>query len=84
MSVEERAARAATFRAALQDGVIKEVLDEIEAQFTSDWKTARTPDERENCWRAVNILSLLRQKMGTISVEPKLHSADVTQIRRAR
>lgn len=81
MTPNERAGRAMRFRALIEDGEIKELLDEIEATFTNEWKAAQTADERENCFRAVRILSLLRQHMAAIVAGER---DKVTAIRRAK
>lgn len=81
MQPHERAARSAIFRAALEDGVISETLADIESQFVEEWKRARSSDERENLWRSVNILQMLRQRMGAIAAGER---DSVTAIRRVK
>jgi hypothetical protein len=63
----ERSARASIFRAAIEDGVLGETLDAIEAQFTAEWKTTFAADERDNLWRSVRVVQLLRQHMASIA-----------------
>lgn len=67
MQPYERQARAIQFRAALEDGVISIVLDDIESQFVNEWKQARDVDERENCHRSIRILGLMRSHMAAIA-----------------
>lgn len=85
MNQLERAQRAATFRAALEDGVIKDTLDHIETIFTDQWKAAQTVDERENCHKTIRILGLLRLHMASIanSERGEVQHHSVTAIRRA-
>lgn len=66
MTREERQARSITFRAALEDGVIRACLDDLEAQFTNEWKAAGTMEERENLFRTVRVLTLLRSHAASI------------------
>ena len=66
MNANQRAGRAAIFRAALEDGVIKECLDDIEARFIESWKVTHDERERNNLWRSVHILNMLRQQMSMI------------------
>ena len=79
MNANQRAGRAAIFRAALEDGVIRESLDEIEAQMIATWKTTFDERERDNLWRSVHILNLLRQNLGMIAA-----GDTVTALRRAK
>jgi hypothetical protein len=67
MTPNERQARALTFRAALEDGVLRETLDAIEEQFTKEWKVAASTDERENLWRSIRIIGLMRSHMASIA-----------------
>lgn len=66
MTREERQSRSITFRAALEDGVLRTCLDDLEAQFTNEWKSANTLEERENLFRTVRILNLLRSHAASI------------------
>lgn len=66
MTREERQARSIQFRAALEDGVIRACLDDLEVQFTNEWKAANTVEERENLFRTVRVLNLLRSHAASI------------------
>lgn len=66
MTREERQARSITFRAAMEDGIIRACLDDLEAQFTNEWKAAGTMEERENLFRTVRVLNLLRSHAASI------------------
>lgn len=66
MTREERQARSIQFRAALEDGVLRACLDDLETQFTTEWKGAATVDERENLHRTIRILTLLRSHAASI------------------
>lgn len=81
MNQHERAAQASIFRAALEDGVIGRTLEQIEADFIAEWKRSRTPEERENCWRTVNVIQILRQRMAAIAAGER---DSVTAIRLAK
>lgn len=85
MNQLERAQRAATFRAVLEDGVIKDTLDNIEGIFTDQWKSAQTVEERENCHKTIKIIGMLRQHMASIanSERGEVPHHSVTAIRRA-
>ena len=81
MSHHERAAKAAILRGALEDGVIGECLTKIEDQFIDEWKRSQTMEERDNCWRSVRIVLLLRQHMASIIAGER---DSVTAIRRVK
>lgn len=66
MTPNERSAKGAIYRAALEDGVVTETLDVIEAQFIKEWKNTFDASERDNCWRVVRIIQLLKSHMGAI------------------
>lgn len=63
MSPEERRARAFRVQAMMEDGEITTAFDDIEKEFADEWKRAATTEERENLWRAVKIVSLVRQRL---------------------
>src|SRR3546814_9800230 len=66
MNADDRRARAIRFHAALENGVLNEAMDDLEQQFTAEWKVASTVEERENLFRTVRILNLLRSHMAAI------------------
>jgi len=63
VSPEERRARAFRVQAMMEDGEITAAFNDIEAEFTEEWKRSQTCDERENMWRAIKIVSLVRQRL---------------------
>lgn len=78
LGAEARARRAAAVRALLDDAHVREAFAAIEADLAAEWKRARTTEERENIWRAVDLIERLKTW---------LHSAashDLTALRRAR
>lgn len=63
MSPEERRARAFRVQAMMEDGEITAAFTDIETEFTDEWKRCSTAEERENMWRAIKVLSLVRQRL---------------------
>lgn len=63
LSPEERAARAVRISALLDDEDIKNGLASIEAEIVEEWRRTQDPHERENLWRAINIMERLVQWM---------------------
>ena len=47
----------------MEDGEISTAFDDIEQEFTDEWKRSQTPEERENMWRAIKVLSLVRTRL---------------------
>lgn len=81
MTPNEREARALTFRAALEDGVIRETLDAVEAQFMSEWKATFSAEERENIWRTVRVIQLMRSHMASIAAGEHRGMSAIKQIK---
>lgn len=84
MTPEERAARAARFRAVVEDGEIAEAFDGLEAQLIKEWKAATEAPEAENLWRAVKSLNLLRSYMRQAIDGGRLPPDGLSAIKRAR
>ena len=63
MSPEERRARAFRVQAMMEDGEINTAFNDIEQEFMDEWKRCHTAEERENLWRAVKVVSLVRQRL---------------------
>jgi hypothetical protein len=77
-SPEERARRAVAVRALLDDPNVQEAFRSIEADLTAEWKRARTTEERENIWRAVNVIERLQAWLRSAA------SHDLAALRRAK
>ena len=78
LGAEARARRAVAVRVLLDDPNVREGFAAIEADLTAEWKRARTTEERENLWRAVDGMERLKSW---------LHSAashDLAALRRGR
>lgn len=66
MTPAGRQSRAITFRAALEDGVLSDCLSDVETQFMAEWKTTFSAEERENIWRTIRVIQLMRSHMASI------------------
>ena len=78
LTAAARARRAAAVRALLDDEHVKQAFAAIEADLTAEWRRAHSAEERENIWRAVNLIERLKTW---------LHSAashDLAALRRAQ
>lgn len=69
MTPEQRSQRAVEFRAALESGVIRDTLNEIESRLTSEWKATQDALERDNLWRSVQILDRMRSFMAEATAD---------------
>jgi hypothetical protein len=78
MTPEARAARALAVRALLDDPHVKDALAAIEADLVAEWKRSFDDRERENLWRAVNIMERLKTWLLSAA------SHDLTALRRAK
>jgi hypothetical protein len=76
MTPEERAARAIACQNLLNDPNVKDALAHIRSEFTDEWRRSQTTQERENMWRAMNIMDRLEQWLRTAA------SHDKTALRR--
>lgn len=45
--------------------LLPELLDEIKADAVLAWESARTPEEREQCWHLVRALETVRDDVST-------------------
>ena len=77
MTPEQRALRALTVKSLLADPDIQAAFASIEQDLTDEWKRAFTVDERENLWRALNIIERLKTWLNSSA------SGDLTALRRA-
>ena len=78
MSPEERVARAIRIKGLLEDEDIKAALVSIEAELTDEWKRTHDAAERDNLWRAVNVLHKLKAWMVSAA------SHELSAIKRAK
>jgi len=78
MNAEERAARAVAIRALLDDPNVKTAFAQVEADLTGEWRRCFDAAERENLWRALNVMDRLQTWLRSGA------SADLTALRRVR
>ena len=78
MSPEQRAQRAIAVRALLDDPNVKQAFAAIEAELTAEWKRSFDGQERDNLWRAVNVMERLQAWLRSAA------SHDLTALKRAR
>ena len=65
LTAPERAARAIAVRALLNDQNIQDAFASIEADLIEEWRRCTNPAERDNLWRAVNVVERLRVWMNS-------------------
>ena len=60
MTPEERASRAVAVKALLDDPNVRDAFAAIEADLVAEWKRSFDALERDNLWRAVNVMERLQ------------------------
>jgi hypothetical protein len=78
MTPEQRARRAAVVRALLDDANVRDAFAAIEADLVAEWKRCFDAHERDNLWRAVNIVERLQAWLRSAA------SHDLTALRRQK
>jgi len=75
LSAEQLRARAIKMQALLEDSDIQEGFETVEAAITAEWRRCQDQGERDNLWRALNIMDRLQTYMRSAA------SYDLTAIR---
>jgi hypothetical protein len=78
MTPEQRRAQAVAVRALLEDPNVQDAFATIEGDLVAEWKRTFDPAERENLWRAINVIDRLKAWMTSSA------SHDLTALRRAK
>ena len=78
MIPEQRAQRAVAVKALLDDPNVRDAFAAIEADLVAEWKRCFDADERDNLWRAVNIIERLQAWLRSAA------SHDLTALRRQK
>ena len=78
MNPDERARRAVAIRALLDDANVKAGFAQIEADLVDEWRRCFDAQERENLWRALQVVERLTTWLRSGA------SADLTAMRRVR
>ncbi len=60
MTPEQRAGRAVAVKALLDDANVRDAFAAIEADLVAEWKRTFDALERDNLWRAINIVERLQ------------------------
>lgn len=79
MTPEQRRGRALRVSAMMEDGDLKSAFDDVEADLTAEWQRCFDAVERENLWRAQNVLRMIRTKLTQFG---SLGTSDITELRR--
>jgi hypothetical protein len=79
-ALRERAAIGARFKEALPD--IQDGLDAIEREYADEWARTFAPDERENLWRAVQVVRKLKSHFGEIVSSGAVATHQLSELKR--
>lgn len=78
MTPEQRALRAVAVRALLDDQNVKDAFASIEQDLTDEWKRTFDTVERDNLWRAINVMERLKSWLTSAA------SHDLTALKRTK
>lgn len=81
-ALRQKAALGAKFKEALPD--IRDGLDAIEAEYANAWAETFKTEERENLWRAVQVVRRLKDHFGEIVSDGEVSQLHLTEIKRLR
>lgn len=82
MTPAERAGRAARYAALMEDGELSEAFDRIERDFAEAWKTTFNAEERDNLWRAVQVVKKVREHFATAISDGRVANHRISEIKR--
>jgi hypothetical protein len=78
MTPDERSRRAAAVKNLLDDPNVREAFQSIEADLVDEWTRCFDAGERDNLWRAVNVMERLQAWLRSAA------SHDLVALRRAK
>lgn len=81
-ALRERAALGARFKEALPD--IQDGLDTIERAYADEWARTFDAGERDNLWRAVQVVRKLKGHFGEIVSSGAVASHQLTELKRLK
>jgi hypothetical protein len=79
-NLRERAALGARFREVLPD--IQGALDSLASEYADEWARTHVAEERENLWRAVQVVKKLKSHFGEIVSSGTLATHQLAEIRK--
>jgi len=82
MDTEQEIQRAEEARFLLEQPLLKQALDEIEAATIQRWEMAESKDQREDYWRLFKITKLFRQALQSYIETGKLAKLQIEQEKR--
>jgi len=82
MDTEQEIQRAEEARFLLEQPLLKQALDEIEAATIQRWEMAESKDQREDYWRLFKITKLFRRALQSYIETGKLAKLQIEQEKR--
>ncbi len=80
--LHERAATGARYRELLQGGEVTAALDAIEQQYADELLNSHDSDQRENLWRAVQVVRKIKAQFGSLAGNGRLATYQLTELKR--
>jgi hypothetical protein len=84
--LQREANRASRAQALLNDPLLVEGFDKLEAEYTKAWRETnfRDDDARQRLWQAVNLLGKIRDHLGKVLANGKLAQAQIKAMSKTR
>lgn len=67
MTPEERKARAVRVSMMLENGELDAAFRDVKADLHAEWERCFDSQERDNLWRSLHILNLVREKLTSLA-----------------
>jgi hypothetical protein len=80
--LHERAARGARYQEILQSGEVTEALDAIEGQYADALLSCFDAAERDNLWRAVQVVRKVKKHLGELAGDGRLASHQIAEMQK--
>ncbi|HSE58231.1 MAG TPA: hypothetical protein VLA99_05975 [Nitrospiraceae bacterium] len=81
-ALRESAEKGSRYRELLQSGEVEEALDAVERQYADDLFNCFNPDERENLWKAVQVVRKVKAQLHSIESDGQLASYQLAEMRK--
>lgn len=74
--------RASRAKALLEDPLLKETFERLDAEYVKAWREsdARDDDARHRLWQAINLIGKVRDHLGIVLANGNLAQAQINQL----
>lgn len=80
--LQEEANRAVRAKSLMDDPLLKEAFDRLDAEYVKAWRetNARDDDARQRLWQAVNLVGKVRDHLAIVLANGKLAQAQIDEL----